>query len=53
MLQIRRQSVLDVQRIRVPRPLRRRGGDGFKGVEFLFPYDHSAGEIRRRLDDMA
>lgn len=25
--------------------------DGFKGVEFLFPYDHSAGEIRRRLDD--
>lgn len=25
--------------------------DGFKGVEFLFPYDHPAEEIRRRLDD--
>lgn len=25
--------------------------DGFKGVEFLFPYEHSAGEIRRRLDE--
>ena len=25
--------------------------DGFKGVEFLFPYDHSAEDIRRRLDD--
>ena len=24
---------------------------GFKAVEFLFPYDHPAGEIRRRLDD--
>ena len=24
--------------------------DGFKGVEFLFPYDHPAGEIRSRLD---
>lgn len=24
---------------------------GFKGVEFLFPYDHDAAEIRRRLDD--
>ena len=24
---------------------------GFKGVEFLFPYDHSASEIRARLDD--
>jgi hydroxypyruvate isomerase len=24
--------------------------DGFKGVEFLFPYDHSAREIRSRLD---
>ncbi len=23
---------------------------GFKAVEFLFPYDHPAGEIRRRLD---
>ena len=23
---------------------------GFKGVEFLFPYDHDAAEIRRRLD---
>lgn len=23
---------------------------GFKGVEFLFPYDHPAAEIRRRLD---
>ncbi len=23
---------------------------GFRGVEFLFPYDHPAGEIRRRLD---
>jgi hydroxypyruvate isomerase len=28
-------------------------GDGFKGVEFLFPYDYPAGEIRRRLDDHA
>lgn len=26
-------------------------GDGFKGVEFLFPYEHPASEIRRRLDD--
>ena len=26
-------------------------GDGFKGVEFLFPYEHSPGEIRRRLDE--
>ena len=25
--------------------------DGFKGVEYLFPYEHPAGEIRRRLDD--
>ena len=25
--------------------------DGFKGVEFLFPYEHSPGEIRRRLDE--
>ena len=25
--------------------------DGFKGVEFLFPYEHPAGEIRRRLDE--
>lgn len=25
--------------------------DGFKGVEFLFPYEHLAGEIRRRLDE--
>ncbi|MFO1126830.1 MAG: 2-oxo-tetronate isomerase [Rhodospirillales bacterium] len=25
--------------------------DGFKGVEFLFPYEHPAEEIRRRLDD--
>lgn len=24
---------------------------GFEGVEFLFPYEHPAGEIRRRLDD--
>jgi hydroxypyruvate isomerase len=24
--------------------------DGFKGVEFLFPYDHPAREIRSRLD---
>ena len=24
---------------------------GFKGVEFLFPYDHPAAEIRKRLDD--
>ena len=24
---------------------------GFKGVEYLFPFDHDAGEIRRRLDD--
>jgi hydroxypyruvate isomerase len=24
---------------------------GFKAVEFLFPYDHPAAEIRRRLDD--
>ena len=24
---------------------------GFKGVEYLFPYDHEAAEIRRRLDD--
>ncbi len=24
---------------------------GFKGVEFLFPYEHPAAEIRRRLDD--
>jgi hydroxypyruvate isomerase len=24
---------------------------GFKGVEFLFPYEHPAHEIRRRLDD--
>ena len=24
--------------------------DGFKGVEFLFPYDHPADEIRLRLD---
>jgi hydroxypyruvate isomerase len=23
---------------------------GFKGIEFLFPYDHPAAEIRRRLD---
>jgi 2-dehydrotetronate isomerase len=26
-------------------------GDGFKGVEFLFPYEHPAGEIRHRLDE--
>ncbi len=25
--------------------------DGFKGVEFLFPYEHPPGEIRRRLDE--
>ena len=25
--------------------------DGFKGVEFLFPYEHAAGELRTRLDD--
>src|SRR5512143_307392 len=25
--------------------------DGFKGVEFLFPYEYPAEEIRRRLDD--
>ncbi|MFO1155062.1 MAG: 2-oxo-tetronate isomerase [Rhodospirillales bacterium] len=25
--------------------------DGFKGVEFLFPYDYPAAEVRRRLDD--
>ena len=25
--------------------------DGFKGVEYLFPYAHSAAEIKRRLDD--
>lgn len=25
--------------------------DGFEGVEFLFPYDHPAREIRQRLDD--
>ncbi|HET9652247.1 MAG TPA: 2-oxo-tetronate isomerase [Usitatibacter sp.] len=25
--------------------------DGFKGVEFLFPYEHPAQEIRKRLDD--
>ncbi len=24
---------------------------GFKGVEYLFPFDHDAAEIRRRLDD--
>lgn len=24
---------------------------GFKAVEFLFPYDHPAAELRRRLDD--
>jgi hydroxypyruvate isomerase len=24
---------------------------GFKGVEFLFPYEHPAAEIRKRLDD--
>ena len=24
---------------------------GFQAVEYLFPYDHSAAEIRRRLDD--
>ena len=24
---------------------------GFKGVEFLFPYDHPAAEVRARLDD--
>lgn len=24
---------------------------GFKGVEFLFPFDHDPAEIRRRLDD--
>ena len=26
------------------------GRDGFKGVEFLFPYEHPAAEIRARLD---
>ena len=26
------------------------GKAGFKGVEFLFPYDHDPAEIRRRLD---
>ena len=26
-------------------------GAGFEGVEFLFPYEHSAAEIRARLDD--
>jgi hydroxypyruvate isomerase len=26
---------------------------GFKGVEFLFPYEHPATEIRKRLDDHA
>jgi hydroxypyruvate isomerase len=25
--------------------------DGFKGVEFLFPYEHPAAEIRKRLDE--
>ncbi len=25
--------------------------DGFKGVEFLFPYEHPAKELRKRLDD--
>jgi 2-dehydrotetronate isomerase len=25
--------------------------DGFKGIEFLFPYEHPAGEIRNRLDE--
>ena len=24
---------------------------GFKGVEFLFPYDHTPEEIKSRLDD--
>ncbi len=24
---------------------------GFKAVEFLFPYDHAATDIRQRLDD--
>ena len=27
------------------------GRAGFEGVEFLFPYEHPAAEIRRRLDD--
>ncbi len=27
------------------------GRAGFKGVEFLFPYDYPAAELRRRLDD--
>jgi len=26
---------------------------GFAGVEYLFPYDHDAAEIRRRLDEHA
>jgi hydroxypyruvate isomerase len=25
--------------------------DGFKGVEFLFPYEHPAAELKKRLDD--
>ncbi|MBC9821843.1 2-oxo-tetronate isomerase [Terrabacter sp. MAHUQ-38] len=25
--------------------------DGFTGVEYLFPYEHSAAELRRRLDE--
>lgn len=25
--------------------------DGFQGVEYLFPYDHDASELRTRLDD--
>ena len=25
--------------------------DGFRGVEFLFPYEHPAAELRKRLDD--
>ncbi|MDQ0989228.1 2-oxo-tetronate isomerase [Streptomyces sp. V3I7] len=25
--------------------------DGFEAVEYLFPYDHDAAELRRRLDD--
>ena len=24
--------------------------DGFRGVEFLFPYEHPAPELRKRLD---
>ncbi len=50
MPRLARQSFHDVQRARLPRPLRRGAGNaGFEAVEFLFPYAFPKQEIAARL----